>query len=73
LTQLKSPTNELVGDLIKKFQPLVLPPFSLEPHLKLINHCFSADTYEGVLENLSADGSEFAKAQLKELEKMVFF
>ncbi|KAI6176761.1 Crotonase domain containing protein [Aphelenchoides bicaudatus] len=70
LTRLEKPTNEDVDKLIKKHQPLVLPPFSLEPHLKLINHCFSADTYEGVLDELTKDGSDFAKAQLKELEKM---
>jgi len=70
LTALNKPSNETVDKLLKKFQPNDLPKFSLEPHLKVIQKCFSADTYEGVLKNLEADGSEFAQAQLKELAKM---
>lgn len=71
LTSLEAPTNDDVDKVIKAFQPTDIPKFSLESQLKLINKCFSANSYEGVLEKLTADGSEFAQAQLRELEKMV--
>lgn len=71
LIKLEAPTNDAVDQVIRKLQPKDVPRFSLEPHLELINRCFSAETYEGILENLTKDGSEFANAQLKELHKMV--
>jgi hypothetical protein len=71
LTNLNSPTNDDVDKAIKSFQPSDIPAFSLAPQLGLINKCFSANTYEGILEKLSQDGSDFAKTLLKDLDKMV--
>jgi 3-hydroxyisobutyryl-CoA hydrolase len=66
-----NPTNGSVNQLIKTFQPASIRNFSLEPHLHIIDKCFSANSYEEILERLKDDGSEFAQSQLKELEKMV--
>lgn len=35
--------------------------FSLEPHLKIIDECFSATTVEGIIESLKKNNSDFAK------------
>jgi len=57
------------------FQAKSQPAFSLEKDLPAINRLFSIKTknVETILEQLKADGSEFALKQLGILEKMVSF
>ncbi|KAH7698907.1 Protein F09F7.4 b [Aphelenchoides avenae] len=63
-----------VGNVLRGFQDATvkqgIKPFSLEQHLADIEQCFNANSVEEVLDKLRKSGSEFALAQLKELEKM---
>lgn len=45
-------------------------PFVLEKHIADIDRWFSADTVEGIVENLKAEGSEFATKQAETLSRM---
>lgn len=45
-------------------------PFSLQPHLPLINECFSAATVEEIFSLLAASNDPFAQDTLKMLRKM---
>lgn len=54
---------------LSKFASVDNKTFSLEPHLTVINKCFSADTVEEIFKGLRADNSDFAKATLKSLSK----
>lgn len=45
-------------------------PFSLEPHMALIDHCFSASTVEGIASRLESSSDPFAKETLATLTKM---
>ncbi|CAD5221032.1 unnamed protein product [Bursaphelenchus xylophilus] len=79
-TDLASLQNELlslsvvndssVDSVLRKYQPKELPKFSLESNVKTIDRCFDGERYEDIVENLNKDGSDFALAQIKELNKM---
>jgi len=45
-------------------------PFSLEPHLPLINECFSASTVEEIFSSLEASNDPFAQQTLSTMRKM---
>jgi hypothetical protein len=64
-----------VNALIQRFQPEKIASFSLDPHLDLIDECFSGQSVEECMERLREkaenDGNEFAREQLAALEKMV--
>ncbi|XP_072301396.1 3-hydroxyisobutyryl-CoA hydrolase, mitochondrial [Eucyclogobius newberryi] len=45
-------------------------PFALDKHMANINRLFSADSVEGIMHNLKADGSEFALKQAETLSRM---
>lgn len=45
-------------------------PFILEKHVADIDRLFGADSVEGIMENLKADGSEFATKQAETLSRM---
>ncbi|KAK7938317.1 hypothetical protein WMY93_001643 [Mugilogobius chulae] len=45
-------------------------PFVLEKHISDIDRLFSADSVEGIMQNLTADGSEFALKQAQTLSRM---
>lgn len=59
-----------VEEILAKYHSLESQPFILEPHLALINKCFSANKVEEILRHLREDGSEFAKNTLGLLAKM---
>jgi len=59
-----------VDELLKKFEPSELPPFSLDPYLSTIEYCFGSSSVEQIFERLSADDSDFAKDQLTNMRKM---
>lgn len=44
--------------------------FSLKPYIGKINSAFSADSVEGIIDNLKKDNSEWAKKQVALLERM---
>lgn len=44
--------------------------FSLKPYIGRINSAFTADSVEGILENLSKDPSDFAQKTLQALKKL---
>ncbi|XP_034937617.1 3-hydroxyisobutyryl-CoA hydrolase, mitochondrial [Chelonus insularis] len=67
---LLAPGDEEVGKIINKFENPSSREFSLEKHLKQIDHCFSANTVEGIIDNLKKDDSEWAKEVLTNLAKM---
>uniref|UniRef100_A0A8C6LHR6 3-hydroxyisobutyryl-CoA hydrolase n=1 Tax=Nothobranchius furzeri TaxID=105023 RepID=A0A8C6LHR6_NOTFU len=45
-------------------------PFVLEKHLSEIDRLFSSSSVEGIMQNLRADGSDFANKQAETLSKM---
>ncbi|KAG7282326.1 hypothetical protein CRUP_002714 [Coryphaenoides rupestris] len=61
LVGLRSPSMEDVLKLLESYQTKssldAEKPFVLQPHLQDINRLFSAGNVEGILQNLSADGS----------------
>ncbi|XP_026833946.1 3-hydroxyisobutyryl-CoA hydrolase, mitochondrial isoform X2 [Drosophila erecta] len=67
---LNCPDADDVPELLQKFHSTPEKPFSLDPVLEQINKNFSADSVEGILENLQNDGSEWAKKTLETLSKM---
>jgi hypothetical protein len=71
LLALPFPDNENVDSLLKSFQPDQMPPFTLKPNLLDINAAFSKPTLQAVLDELSQNNSQFAKAQLAAILKMV--
>ncbi|XP_017054900.1 3-hydroxyisobutyryl-CoA hydrolase, mitochondrial isoform X2 [Drosophila ficusphila] len=67
---LNCPDADDVPELLQKFHSKPEAPFSLQPVLEQINKNFSADSVEGILENLQNDGSEWAKKTLETLCKV---
>ncbi|KAH8383129.1 hypothetical protein KR009_007038, partial [Drosophila setifemur] len=67
---LNCPDADDVPELLQKFHSTPEKPFSLEPVLEQINKNFTADSVEGILENLQNDGSEWAKKTLETLSKV---
>lgn len=63
---------EIEGCLAKftKSASFLQQPFSLEPHLPLINDCFSAPSVEEIISRLQASSDPFAKDTLVTIRKM---
>ncbi|CAL8266218.1 unnamed protein product [Lota lota] len=74
LVGLRSPSTEDISKLLESYQTQssldAEKPFVLQPHLQDINRLFSAGSVEGILQNLNADGSAFAKKQAETLARM---
>ncbi|XP_074550272.1 3-hydroxyisobutyryl-CoA hydrolase, mitochondrial [Halichoeres trimaculatus] len=74
LVDLKSPSNEEVSKVLDSYQTQSSldseKPFVLEKHISDINRLFSSSSVEGIVQNLKADGSEFAKKQAETMSKM---
>ncbi|XP_053129287.1 3-hydroxyisobutyryl-CoA hydrolase, mitochondrial isoform X2 [Hemicordylus capensis] len=74
LTELKSPSKENVAALLdsyhKKCNLDQEREFILGEHMDKINSLFSANSMEGIMQNLKQDGSPFALQQLKTITKM---
>ncbi|XP_062535857.1 3-hydroxyisobutyryl-CoA hydrolase, mitochondrial [Armigeres subalbatus] len=64
-----SNSSEVV-DVLNKFNVEDNTDFTLAPHLKQINECFSGPTVESIIANLEKDGSDWAQNTLKTLSKM---
>ncbi|KAH9578829.1 Enoyl-CoA hydratase/isomerase [Trypanosoma melophagium] len=70
LCQIEDPSK--VELCLDGFAVKQLPQFTLEPHCKTIEKIFTlkdTTTMEGIMDALSADGSDFAKEALKQLYK----
>lgn len=59
-----------IDKTLKKFSVDAGTDFTLAPHLKQINKCFSASTVEDIVKELKKDNSEWAQSTLKLLSKM---
>lgn len=74
LVDLKSPSNEDVSKVLDSYQNQSSldseKPFVLDKHMSDINRLFSSSSVEGIMQNLKADTSEFAKKQAETLSKM---
>ncbi|XP_053184831.1 3-hydroxyisobutyryl-CoA hydrolase, mitochondrial [Scomber japonicus] len=74
LVDLKSPSAEDVSRLLDSFQNKsgldAEKPFILDKHISDIDRLFSSSSVEGIVQNLKADGSDFAKKQAEILAKM---
>ncbi|KAM9364075.1 3-hydroxyisobutyryl-CoA hydrolase, mitochondrial [Pholidichthys leucotaenia] len=74
LVNLKSPSAEDISRVLDSYQNQssldVEKPFILDRHISDINRLFSATSVEGIVQNLKADGSEFAQKQAETLSKM---
>ncbi|KAK5974013.1 3-hydroxyisobutyryl-CoA hydrolase mitochondrial [Trichostrongylus colubriformis] len=70
LVSLETVSHKSVDAMIREFEPVDVPVFSLEEHLPAINTAFQATSVEEIFENLKKDGSEWAQKQLKTLSKM---
>ncbi|XP_036966241.1 3-hydroxyisobutyryl-CoA hydrolase, mitochondrial [Acanthopagrus latus] len=74
LVDLKSPSAEDVSKVLDSFQNQSSldseKPFVLEKHISDIDRLFSSSSVEGIVQNLKADGSEFANKQAETLSKM---
>ncbi|XP_019728344.1 3-hydroxyisobutyryl-CoA hydrolase, mitochondrial [Hippocampus comes] len=74
LVNLRSPSAENISRVLESFQNESSldsdKPFVLEKQMADIDRLFDSATMEGVMHNLKADGSEFAKKQVQTLSKM---
>uniref|UniRef100_A0A3P9IZG6 3-hydroxyisobutyryl-CoA hydrolase n=1 Tax=Oryzias latipes TaxID=8090 RepID=A0A3P9IZG6_ORYLA len=74
LVDLKSSSDAEVTKVLDSYQNQSSmdsdKPFVLDKHLHNIDRLFSASSMEGIMHNLKADGSEFAKKQAEVLSKM---
>ncbi|XP_051937900.1 3-hydroxyisobutyryl-CoA hydrolase, mitochondrial [Hippocampus zosterae] len=74
LVNLRSPSAENISRVLESFQNESSldsdKPFVLEKQMADIDRLFDSATMEGVMRNLKADGSEFAKKQAQILSKM---
>ncbi|XP_054828948.1 3-hydroxyisobutyryl-CoA hydrolase, mitochondrial [Eublepharis macularius] len=74
LTELKSPSKENVANLLDAYHTKCKldqeKEFILGEHTDKINSLFSANTMEGIVQNLKQDGSPFALKQLETIAKM---
>ncbi|XP_061697110.1 3-hydroxyisobutyryl-CoA hydrolase, mitochondrial [Syngnathoides biaculeatus] len=74
LLDLSSPSAEIISRVLDSFQNESSldcdKPFVLEKHISDIDRLFSSNSMEGILHNLKADGSDFAKKQVETLSKM---
>nr|XP_061799953.1 3-hydroxyisobutyryl-CoA hydrolase, mitochondrial-like [Nerophis lumbriciformis] len=74
LIDLRSPSADNISRVLNSFQnesSLDLEkPFILEEHISDIERLFSSSSMEGIMQNLKADGSDFAKRQVETLSKM---
>lgn len=70
--KMNSQNVEIEGCLAKftKSASFLQQPFSLEPHLPLINDCFSAPSVEEIISRLQASSDPFAKDTLVTIRKM---
>uniref|UniRef100_A0A1A8M8K9 3-hydroxyisobutyryl-CoA hydrolase n=1 Tax=Nothobranchius pienaari TaxID=704102 RepID=A0A1A8M8K9_9TELE len=74
LVDLKCPSNADISKLLEFHQKQSSldseKPFVLEKHLSEIDRLFSSSSVEGIMQNLRADGSDFANEQAETLSKM---
>lgn len=74
LVDMKSPSAEDVSRVLDSYQKQSSldseKPFVLDKHMSDIDRLFSSSSVEGIMQNLKADGSEFAKKQAETLSKM---
>ncbi|XP_058469389.1 3-hydroxyisobutyryl-CoA hydrolase, mitochondrial [Solea solea] len=74
LVDLKSPSTEDISRVLDTYQNQsdldAEKPFVLEKHVSDIDRLFSSSSVEGIMQNLKADGSEFANKQAEMLSKM---
>uniref|UniRef100_A0A3B5PZY6 3-hydroxyisobutyryl-CoA hydrolase n=1 Tax=Xiphophorus maculatus TaxID=8083 RepID=A0A3B5PZY6_XIPMA len=74
LVGLKSPSDSDVSRLLESFQAQSDldsdKPFVLDKHTSDIDRMFGSSSVEGILQNLKADGSDFAKKQAEILSRM---
>ncbi|XP_034430591.1 3-hydroxyisobutyryl-CoA hydrolase, mitochondrial isoform X2 [Hippoglossus hippoglossus] len=74
LVDLKSPSAEDISRVLDTYQNQSRldseKPFVLHKHISDIDRLFSSGSVEGIIQNLKADGSEFAKKQAETLAKM---
>ncbi|KAK5621659.1 hypothetical protein CRENBAI_022043, partial [Crenichthys baileyi] len=74
LVDLKSPSDADVSRLLESFQKQSNldsdKGFVLDKHISDIDRLFGSSSVEGIVQNLKADGSEFARKQAETLSKM---
>ncbi|XP_027877977.1 3-hydroxyisobutyryl-CoA hydrolase, mitochondrial isoform X1 [Xiphophorus couchianus] len=74
LVGLKSPSDSDVSRLLESFQAQSDldsdKPFILDKHTSDIDRMFGSSSVEGILQNLKADGSDFARKQVEILSRM---
>ncbi|XP_035532292.1 3-hydroxyisobutyryl-CoA hydrolase, mitochondrial isoform X2 [Morone saxatilis] len=74
LVDLKSPSAEDVSRVLESYQNQSSldseKPFVLDKHMSDIDRLFSGSSVEGIVQNLKADGSEFANKQAETLARM---
>ncbi|KAM8854986.1 3-hydroxyisobutyryl-CoA hydrolase, mitochondrial [Spinachia spinachia] len=74
LVCLKSPRAEDISAVLDSFQNQSTVDseklFVLDKHMSDIDRLFSSSSVEGIVQNLKADGSEFAKKQAETLSRM---
>uniref|UniRef100_A0A1A8GGK3 3-hydroxyisobutyryl-CoA hydrolase n=1 Tax=Nothobranchius korthausae TaxID=1143690 RepID=A0A1A8GGK3_9TELE len=74
LVDLKCPSNADISKLLEFHQKQSSldseKPFVLEKHMSEIDRLFSSSSVEGIMQNLRADGSDFANKQAETLSKM---
>ncbi|XP_063218020.1 3-hydroxyisobutyryl-CoA hydrolase, mitochondrial [Bacillus rossius redtenbacheri] len=66
----KGNTVRDIEKILGEFSQRDVAEFSLLPHLKQINHCFSAPTVEDIIMRLKEEGSEWSLGMLQVLQKV---
>lgn len=64
-----SPRTPIASILAEHDRPKFSEPGHLESHRQQIDRCFAAPTYDGVLQRLSDNGTEWSNSVLADLEK----
>lgn len=67
---LECTNDQDINNVLFKYSIKEMTTFSLNPILHKINKCFAPQYVENIMENLKADGSEWAEDTLKLLNKM---
>lgn len=74
LVDLKSPSFENISNVLQAYHNQSSldseKPFVLEKHMSDIDRLFSSSSVEGIVQQLKADGSEFANKQAETLSRM---
>ncbi|GMR49677.1 hypothetical protein PMAYCL1PPCAC_19872, partial [Pristionchus mayeri] len=70
LIDVEHPTGEAVDEILWRFQPKEIPPFSLEEKMRAIKNAFKLKSIEEIISKLEEQGDEWAMETVTTLKNM---